>query len=174
MLIFRDGDPASAENIFCHWVCEIIRVIHDPVARNVLLRSLRVVRLEKSTWEEGSRTRKNKKFSSKNFSGFFRIHGKISKENLPLALQPWDVDFFETAPFSEAENISATGSVKLSGYSRPSGKKCALSSPASRASRKINMRGEGSRTRKNKKFSSKNFFRIFPYSRKNFERKLTP
>ena len=86
MLIFfsRRRLSASAENISCHWVCEIIRVIHDPVARNVLCAPCESCVSKKSTWEEGSRTRKKiRSFLSKNFlQDFFRIHGKNFERKL--------------------------------------------------------------------------------------------
>ena len=144
MLIFsRRRLSASAENISCHWVCEIIRVIHDPVARNVLCASLRVVRLEKINMKRSSRTRKKiRSFLSKNFLQDFSVFTeKISKKTYPLALvlRCW---FFETAPLSERrEHFLPLGLWNYQGYSRPSGK-YSLRFPAVVRLEKINnMRG---------------------------------
>ena len=85
MLIFsRRRLSASAENISCHWVCEIIRVIHDPVAKK--FSALPCESCVSKNQHEGGAVelkKKNKKFSFEELpSGFFRIHGKNFEKKL--------------------------------------------------------------------------------------------
>ena len=142
MLIFsRRRLSASAENISCHWVCEIIRVIHDPVAKNYS--ALPASRASRKNQHEGSsRTRKKiRSFLSKNFLQDFSVFTeKISKKNLPLSARSEMLIFRDGASQRAQRTFLATGSVKLSGLFDPVAK-CSLRSLRVVRLEKINMRG---------------------------------